>query len=63
MTENQIANAANLIRAATIYMETLARVGRLTNSDSEADRELASSMMFHAWQYVRDAFDICDADD
>ena len=63
MTESQIANAANLIRAATVYMETLTRVERLTNSDSEADREQASSMMFYAWQYVRDAFDICDADD
>ena len=63
MPDNQIANAANLIRVATVYMETLARFGRVANTGSEADKKLASSMIFYAWRDVRDAVAICDADD
>lgn len=63
MIDSQITNAANLIRVATVYMETLARFGRIASTGTEADKKLAGSMIFYAWRDVRDAVDICDADD
>lgn len=62
MLDTEMNNAANLIRAATTYMETLGRVARVVNSSNEADRKLAASMIFHAWRGVREAFDACDDD-